>query len=101
MDTKLLIAEAKARFNHNSAKSQLKDKYESKLLVASQNGLWKADMQTIAFLNSVDQEYIALIDTFDNLINVNRQQLLSLLSTTYNEVMGEWSDEFSEIIHKR
>ena len=50
MDTKTLISEAKARFNHNSAKAYLKEKYEAKLLVAEQGGLWKADQQTITFL---------------------------------------------------
>ena len=43
MDTKTLITEAKARFAHNSAKDYLKEKYDAKLLVAEQGGLWKAD----------------------------------------------------------
>lgn len=101
MDTKSLIAESKARFNHNSAKAQLKDKYESKLLIADQGGLWKADIQTISFLNSLDQEFVALIDTFDNPVHVNRQALLDLLRTTYNKVMGEWMNELTEVINKR
>jgi hypothetical protein len=36
MDTSTLIFEAKSRFNHNSAKAYLKDKYDSKLIVADQ-----------------------------------------------------------------
>ncbi len=58
MDTKTLIAEAKARFNLNSAKAQLKDKYDGKLTVADQGGLWKADLPTINFLNSTDDDEI-------------------------------------------
>ena len=101
MDTKTLIAEAKARFSHNSAKAYLKDKYDSKLIVASQGGLWKADKQTISFLNSFTDNYIVVIDTFDNPVQVNRDQLLELLQTTYNTVMLEWHKEWKELEGKR
>jgi hypothetical protein len=101
MDTKTLIAEAKARFSHNSAKAYLKDKYDSKLIVASQDGLWKADKQTISFLNSFTDNYIVVIDTFDNPVQVNRDRLLELLQTTYNTVMLEWHKEWKELEGKR
>jgi len=102
MDTKTLIAEAKARFAHNSAKAYLKDKYDSKLIVADQGGLWRADRQTISFLNSMSNDnYIILIDTFDNPIQVNREKLLETLTTTYNTVMLEWHKEWSELEKKR
>ena len=52
MDTKTLISEAKARFNHNSAKAYLKDKYDSKLIIADQGGLWRADQKTISFYHA-------------------------------------------------
>jgi hypothetical protein len=42
MDINDLITETKARFSHNSAKEYLKEKYDSKLILATQNGLWKA-----------------------------------------------------------
>jgi hypothetical protein len=102
MDTKTLITEAKARFNHNSAKVYLKDKYDSKLIVASQEGLWRADQQTISFLNSMNNDnYVIMIDTFNNPVQVNREQLLEVLKTTYNTVMLEWYKEWKELEGKR
>jgi hypothetical protein len=102
MDTKTLIAEAKARFAHNSAKAYLKDKYDSKLIVADQGGLWRADRQTISFLNSMSNDnYIVVIDTFDNPVQVSREKLLETLTTTYNAVMLEWHKEWSELEKKR
>ena len=101
MDTKTLIAEAKARFNHNSTKAYLKDKYDSKLIVAEQGGLWRADQQTIAFLNSMDDNFIVVIDTFNNPVEVNREKLLEVLKTTYNNVMLEWYKEWKELEGKR
>jgi hypothetical protein len=101
MDTKTLIAEAKARFSHNSAKAYLNDKYDSKLIVADQGGLWKADQQTISFLNSFDDNYIIIMDTFGNPVSVNRDNLLKLLKDTYNTVMLEWHKEWKELEGKR
>ena len=101
MDTKTLIAEAKARFNHNSAKAQLKDKYDGKFIVAEQGGLWKATPELIATLNAFDDNFIIMIDNFDNPVNVNREQLLSVLKDTYNKVMLEWYKEYKELETKR
>jgi len=102
MDTKALIAEAKARFNHNSAKAQLKDKYDSKLIVADQGGLWRADQKTISFLHSMESEpNVILIDTFDNPVLVNRVELLTKLKDTYDTVMRDWYSEWSKLEKQR
>ena len=101
MDTKTLIAEAKARFNHNSAKAQLKDKYDGKLIVADQGGLWKADSTTISFLNSFTETNLVLVDTFDNTVEINRLDLLKKLQETYSKVMSQWHDEWKTLESKR
>ena len=101
MDTKTLISEAKARFNHNSAKAQLKDKYDGKFIIAEQGGLWKATPELISFLNSMDDNFIILIDNFNNPVQVNREQLLSIIKDTYQKVMIEWYKEWKEIEIKR
>jgi hypothetical protein len=97
MDTKTLITEAKARFNHNSAKAQLHDKYDGRFIIAEQGGLWKATPELIAFLNAVDDNFVILIDNFNNPVQVNRDQLLSVLKNTYSKVMLEWYKEWKEI----
>jgi len=101
MDTKTLLQESKARFNHNSAKDYLEKKYQNKLTVATQGGLWKADHETIGFLNSFTIDELVVIDTFNNPVKVNRLQLLSTLRTLYQEVMNEWYEEWTELEQKR
>lgn len=101
MDTKTLIADAKARFSHNAAKSYLKDKYDSKFIVADQGGLWRANLETINFLNAVTDERVILIDTFDNPVEVNRQELKDKLYTAYNDTMNNWHQEWVELENKR
>jgi hypothetical protein len=101
MDTKTLISEAKARFNHNSAKAYLKEKYATRLIVAEQGGLWKADLQTINFLNSSKTTKVILIDTFENPVEVNRKELLTKLAETYETVMRDWLNEWDDLEKKR
>jgi hypothetical protein len=101
MDTTSLIAEAKARFNHNSAKAYLKDKYDSKFIVADQTGLWRANLETLNFLNASSDEWLILIDTFNNPVRVNRVELLTKLNGTYKTVMESWYKEWIELEKKR
>ena len=101
MDTKTLINEARARFNHNSAKAYLKEKYDTRLIVAEQGGLWKANLETINFLNSSASEFVILLDSFQNPVKVNRTDLLVKLTETYETVMSEWYNEWVELEKKR
>jgi hypothetical protein len=101
MNTEQLIIEAKARFNLNSAKQYLKEKYESKLQVAEQDGLWKADIQTISFLSSFDTTTLVVVDIFGNPVLVNRKELLDKLSLVYQSVTSEWYNEFSSLENRR
>ena len=102
MDTKTLLADAKARFNHNSAKAYLAEKYNAKLIVAEQNGLWKADVQTISMLSYLsDNESVVLVDTFNNPVKVNRIELLAKLKEVYNITMEQWHNEWRELESKR
>jgi len=101
MDTKSLIADTKARFSHNAAKAYLKDKYKSKFIVASQGGLWVANLETITFLSTFKDDFLILIDTFDNPVKVDRMELRNKLGSTYESVMNDWYKEWQELEKKR
>lgn len=101
MDIKNLLAESKARFNHNSAKAYLAEKYQSKLIVAEQGGLWKANAETILLLNSFTSANLVLIDTFNSPVKVNRQQLLEKLQQIYETTMEQWYTEWQLLESKR
>lgn len=101
MDTKALISEVKARFSHNSAKEYLKDKYASKLIVATQGGLWKATPELIGFLASSTDDIVVLLDNFENPVLVNRIQLHDVLYKAYNDAMQLWFSEWKELESKR
>lgn len=101
MDVQTLIQDAKARFNHNSAKVYLQEKYKNKLIVAYQGGLWNADMQTINFLSCCNKETIVIVDTFGNPVKVIASDLLQKLSDTYETVMNQWYEEYKVLENKR
>lgn len=101
MDVQSLLNETKARFSHNSAKDYLREKYSSKLIVAEQNGLWKADTQTIAFLNSFNTEKLILIDLHNHPVEVERKLLLEKLQSLYVSVYDEMYKEWKELENKR
>jgi hypothetical protein len=101
MDTNTLITDIKARFAHNSAKAYLKEKYEAKLIVADQGGLWRADLETLTALNIYRKPEMILIDTFGNPVKVDKEKLRITLGDVYDKVMQEWHQEWQELESKR
>jgi hypothetical protein len=101
MDTKQLITEAKARFNHNSAKAYLKDKYESKLSIADQGGLWTASPALISFLTISKEDQLVLLDMYSNPVKVKRIDLLTKIENTYYYVMEQWHSEWTALEKNR
>lgn len=101
MDTKTILSQAKARFSHNQNKEYLKNKYQAKLLVANQGGLWKVTPELLVFVDSAGAKELILLDNYDNPIKVDRLQLLTLLRDTYNNVMEEWYNELKELENLR
>jgi hypothetical protein len=101
MDTKQLINDVKARFKHNSAKQYLKDKYQAKLLVAHQGGLWKATPELLGFLSISDRTHGVILDAYENPTRVDINQLQKKLRETYNTVMEEWHKELTELEKNR
>ena len=101
MDTKSLIREAHARFNHNAAKQLLKEKYQAKLIIANQGGLWKATPELIGYLKLNQHEEVYLEDMYHNPLKVTRNELLTKLIETYDQVMVQWHEEYQTLKHKR
>jgi hypothetical protein len=101
MDTKTLIAESKARFNHNASKAYLKEKYQSKLIIANQGGLWKATPELISYLATETESVVILMDEYENPVLVNRVLLHDALYKTYNDTMVLWYKEYTELANKR
>lgn len=101
MDTKSLIREAHARFAHNSAKQLIKEKYQTKLIVANQGGLWKSTPELIGYLKLNQHEELILEDMYHNPVKVIRNELLNRLIETHDQVMQQWFEEYQTLKTKR
>lgn len=101
MDIGNLITATRTRFNHNSAKKYLKEKYDSKLIIAEQGGLWKITPELIAVLAIYPTKSLIMCDMHDNPVLVNKNAFLSKASTLYDSVMAEYKVELDELNSKR
>jgi hypothetical protein len=101
MDINKLISETKAKFNHNLAKSYLKEKYQNSLIFADQNGLWKATPELLSLLESSKVETLILIDTYENPVKVHRESLLQKAHNIYLDATEEYYNEWVELRKQR
>lgn len=101
MDIGNLLTAARTRFNHNSAKKYLKQKYENKLIIAEQGGLWKITPELIATLAIYPSKTLILVDMYDTPILLNKNAFLSKASSTYDTVMNEYKLEYEELKNNR
>ena len=97
MDTNKLIKDAKARFDFNVQKQELKDKYEGKLIFADQGGLFTAGPNLFATLQAINQTHVIIIDNYGNPIKVESNTLLTKAIKIYSEVTLAWHDELQSI----
>ena len=51
MDTNAVIAHARARFDHETARRLLKEKYQARMLFAYGGGMWRAGPELLTVLH--------------------------------------------------
>lgn len=96
-----LVKTIKYRFDHDSAKQILKQKYEAKMLFADSGGMWKAGPELIVILSAVTSAELVIVDTYGNPCRVDRERLLSTATACWQEQMNAWENEFEELRKER
>lgn len=97
MSTKVLVENARVRFNHSESRLYLIEKYSNKLTVPHAGGMWNVTIELMSFLQSSTQDEIVLIDSYDNPIKVVRTELLEVVTEKYNNVMEDWHKEYTNL----
>jgi hypothetical protein len=102
MNTDDLIAHARSRFDHASARRVLKEKYQAKMIFAYCGGMWCAgpELHNMIFTCGRMGE-IVLLDLYENPIKVDSKELMALSQERWNEQMNAWHLEYEEINKKR
>jgi len=101
MNTETIKTNVRARFDHNRNKQVLAEKYESKMIFASQGGMWKAGPQLLATLLACPEEIAVILDEYNTPIQINTQDLYKDVQMHWQEQMNAWHNEFTELSRKR
>jgi hypothetical protein len=70
MDTDNLISHARSRFNHESARRLLKEKYQARMLFAHGGGMWRAGPELLILLATVPPGDAVIFDLYETPIKV-------------------------------
>lgn len=101
MNTDDLVAHVRARFDHNTQKKILREKYEARMLFAHNGGMWRAgpELQT-TLLTCPDAEAV-ILDLYQNPIKINARELLAQSQQRWQEQMNAWLAEYEQLQTKR
>jgi hypothetical protein len=102
MDIEQLVAHGRARFEHESARRTLREKYQAKLTFAYRGGMWRAGPElncTIFTCGRIGE--VALEDLYGNPVKVDTTELMALSQERYNEQMNAWLVEYEAINRNR
>ena len=101
MDTNNLIAHARSRFNHESARRLLKEKYEAKMLFAHAGGMWRAGPELLVMLATVPPGDAVVLDLYETPVQVRPEELRGLAMIRWQEQMNAWLVEHEQLNKKR
>jgi len=101
MNTDNIVAHARARFDHESAKQVLKEKYQAKMTFAYNGGMFQAGPELqMTVLTCPDTEGV-ILDLYGNPIKIQTKELLALSQQRWQEQMNAWLVEFEQLSKQR
>ena len=102
MNTEILVAHARARFDHATARRNLKEKYEARMLFAYSGGMWRAGPELQCVLLSCAQDKdVVLLDLYETPIRVNVPELYAQAHGHWQEQMNAWLIEYEKLNQNR
>jgi len=101
MDTNDLVTQVRARFDHESQKRLLQEKYEAKMLFAHAGGLWRAGPDLIVTLMCCSEAQSVLLDLYHTPIRIDTQELLALTRQRWQEQMTAWLCDWDQLSKNR
>jgi hypothetical protein len=96
-----LTAQIKQATDYQTNKQILREKIQTDLHFAYNGGLFKATQELIGFINAWGTETLYLEDTYQNPIEVNRNEFLPLCQQHYQTAMNAWHIQHEELKRAR
>lgn len=99
-----LVAFAKSRFDHETSRRLLKEKYEAKMVFAYRGGMWRAGpelLSTISYCRITDDSEVVLLDLYENPVKIKTMELWNLAAQRWQEQMNAWFIEYESLRNQR
>ena len=102
MDAESLVAHSRARFDHETNRRLLREKYEAKMLFAYKGGMFRAGPELLTLLHAFPAEdEIVIVDLYNNPVKINPLELQLLAHNRWQEQMNAWHVEFEQLSKQR
>jgi hypothetical protein len=92
-----LVTQIKQSTDYQTNKQILREKIQTDLHFAYNGGLFKVTPELIGFINSWNNEILYLEDTYQNPIEIKRDEFKSLCLSHYHTVMNAWHIQHEEL----
>jgi hypothetical protein len=100
MDTNQLVAHARARFEHESARQLLREKYQAKFTFAYAGGMWQAGPELLTLLKLCSGTAVVL-DLYENPVRIQAEELYELALQRWQECLNAWLIEYEQSNQQR
>ena len=101
MDKDALISHVRARFDHESQRRILREKYEARMLFAHAGGMWRAGPELQTILLTCPDSQAVILDLYQNPVRIDTQELLTMSQQRWQEQMTAWHVEWEQLRKKR
>jgi len=100
MDTNQLVAQARARFEHESARRVLREKYQAKFTFAHAGGMWQAGPELLTLLKLCSGT-VVILDLYENPVKIQAEELYELALQRWQECLNAWLIEYEQLTQQR
>lgn len=101
MDIDNLIETSRARFDHETARRVLREKYQAKMIFGHLGGMWRAGPDLICLLQSCPDETAVIEDLYGNPIKISVPDMIMLAQQRWQEQMHAWLIEHESLAKNR
>jgi len=90
MNTDDTIEYIKSRFDHQTSRRLIKEKYQSKMIFAHNGGLWLAGPELQTTLLTCPDNTAVILDLYETPVRIQTQELYTLSQQLWQEQMNAW-----------
>lgn len=92
-----IVNQIKLSTDYQINRIKLREKIQTDLHIAYNQGLFKITTDLLAFLATWPEDELFLEDVYENPIKINRPEFLEITRQHYCSVMNSWHTQYNEL----